>query len=553
MTDAEGVEAAARAVDVDEALKERAMDEAPVGITISDPSLPDNPLVYVNDAYERLTGYSRDEIVGRNCRVLQGPETRDEPVAEMRRAIEAGERVSVELRNYRKDGTEFWNRVDIAPIYEDGDITNFVGFQTDVTRRVLAEEAARERARELGAERRALEHVLERVNGLLADVTTVLVQATTRESLQRNVCRRVSGVDQHDFAWVGEYDRAEDAVTPVVGAAADGTELSRFDVEFGADDPVTRAVSERRVQIADAADDPGGLHGEAWPDRYESVAVVPLAYRESLYGVLCVYTTESGVFDDHDRVVLRAAGRAVATAINAVESHRRVATDERTELAFDLSAASFFPVALARDLDCEFEYVGAEQAEDGTLTLLFDASGVESDRADDAFADAAGVASASVVAGYASGALVEFEVPEVSLVAALAERGVDVESIEVGDGEASLVVGAPGDCDPRSVAAVVADCCPGAELTAVRQHAAPGSEDRTGVATAVDDLTDRQRDVLRRAQAAGFFEASREVSGEELADSMGVSPSTFHQHRRAALRKLVDAAMDAGQLDADVT
>ncbi|MFB6269299.1 MAG: PAS domain-containing protein [Halobacterium sp.] len=223
------VVAAARAVDVDEALKERAMDEAPVGITISDPSLPDNPLVYVNDAYERLTGYSREDVIGRNCRLLQGPETREEPVAEMRRAIEAEERVSVELRNYRKDGTEFWNRVDVAPVYEDGDLSHFVGFQTDVTRRVLAEQAARERALGLRDERRALRRVLDRVDGLLGDVTGALVGATTREELQRAVCRRVSGVDAYGFALVAAYDPAADAVTPAVGVTASGTELTDFD------------------------------------------------------------------------------------------------------------------------------------------------------------------------------------------------------------------------------------------------------------------------------------------------------------------------------------
>jgi PAS domain S-box-containing protein len=115
-------------------LRNIAMDEAPLGITISDPSQPDNPLIYVNDGFCELTGYSRDEILGRNCRFLQGESTREEPVAQMRAAIEAEEPVTVELRNYRKEGTMFWNRVTVVPVRsESGTVTSYLGYQEDVT------------------------------------------------------------------------------------------------------------------------------------------------------------------------------------------------------------------------------------------------------------------------------------------------------------------------------------------------------------------------------------------------------------------------------------
>ena len=115
-------------------LRNTAMDKAPLGITIADPSQPDTPLVYVNDGFCELTGYSRDEILGRNCRFLQGEATRDEPVTQMRTAIDAGEPVTVEIRNYRKKGAMFWNRVTIVPIRsESGTITSYLGYQENVT------------------------------------------------------------------------------------------------------------------------------------------------------------------------------------------------------------------------------------------------------------------------------------------------------------------------------------------------------------------------------------------------------------------------------------
>ncbi|SDF73430.1 PAS domain S-box protein [Halorientalis regularis] len=117
-------------------LKSQAMDKAPVGITITDPDREDNPMIYVNEGFEAQTGYSEAEALGRNCRFLQGEATRSEPVAELRTAVENDEPVSVELRNYRKDGSQFWNRVSIAPVRDDtGTVVNYVGFQEDVSER----------------------------------------------------------------------------------------------------------------------------------------------------------------------------------------------------------------------------------------------------------------------------------------------------------------------------------------------------------------------------------------------------------------------------------
>ncbi len=114
--------------------KTRAMEKAPIGIVITEPTRTDNPLVYVNEEFEALTGYSRDEILGENCRFLQGEQTCAERVEKLRTAVDNEEYVEVVLRNYRKDGTEFWNRVTVAPIRDESDtVVNFVGFQENVT------------------------------------------------------------------------------------------------------------------------------------------------------------------------------------------------------------------------------------------------------------------------------------------------------------------------------------------------------------------------------------------------------------------------------------
>ena len=118
-----------------------AMDDAPVGISIADATAEDYPLIYVSDGFEAITGYSRAEVLGRNCRFLQGENTREQPVAKMRAAIENRESVTVTLRNYRNDGTMFWNRVTISPVRDtNGNVAQFLGYQENVTGQKIREE-----------------------------------------------------------------------------------------------------------------------------------------------------------------------------------------------------------------------------------------------------------------------------------------------------------------------------------------------------------------------------------------------------------------------------
>ena len=126
------------------ALKDRALDVAAEGVTIADARLPDRPLIYANEGFERMTGYAAADVMGRNCRFLQGPDTDAAGVAEIRSALAENRECVVELLNYRKDGTTFWNRLSIAPVRNDsGDVTHFIGVQSDVTARRLAEDGLR--------------------------------------------------------------------------------------------------------------------------------------------------------------------------------------------------------------------------------------------------------------------------------------------------------------------------------------------------------------------------------------------------------------------------
>lgn len=121
-------------------IRNQTMDFASDGISIADATQPNLPLIYVNPAFEQITGYSRDEVIGKNCRFLQGSDTDQSVVDEIRAAIREQRDARVTLLNYRKDGVPFWNYFSIAPICdESGNVTHFIGIQVDVTDQKQAE------------------------------------------------------------------------------------------------------------------------------------------------------------------------------------------------------------------------------------------------------------------------------------------------------------------------------------------------------------------------------------------------------------------------------
>jgi PAS domain S-box-containing protein len=126
-------------------LLDRAVAASSNGIVITDPKLPDNPIVYVNPAFEKISGYATDEVRGRNCRFLQADDRDQSALDELRVALREKRECRVVLRNYRKDGTPFWNELYVSPVHdEDGRLTNFVGVQNDISERRRIEEVLRE-------------------------------------------------------------------------------------------------------------------------------------------------------------------------------------------------------------------------------------------------------------------------------------------------------------------------------------------------------------------------------------------------------------------------
>ena len=128
----------------------KAVDASNDGIVIAEQEGDDNILIYVNRAFERLTGYSADEILYQDCRFLQAGDRAQDGLEAIREAIELGRSSRVVLRNYRKDGSLFWNELSISPVYnQDDKLTYYIGVQKDVTAQVEAEQRAAKAEQEL--------------------------------------------------------------------------------------------------------------------------------------------------------------------------------------------------------------------------------------------------------------------------------------------------------------------------------------------------------------------------------------------------------------------
>lgn len=146
-------------------LKEAAIEATSSGFVISDYSQPDNPLIFINKAFEDMTGYDRSEAIGYNCRFLQAKAPDQPQITEIRNAIKNGTSIRVVLKNYTKSGNLFWNELIVSPVKNEfGEVTNFIGIQTDVTDKVVAEMALKEKTRELTISNQSLEQFAHAVS-----------------------------------------------------------------------------------------------------------------------------------------------------------------------------------------------------------------------------------------------------------------------------------------------------------------------------------------------------------------------------------------------------
>ncbi|WP_254765098.1 bacterio-opsin activator domain-containing protein [Natrinema marinum] len=417
----------------------------------------------------------------------------------------------------------------------------------EITERKVAEIEAAENAEQVREERRALEHVLDRVDGLVRDVTDAAVGAGTRGEIEREVCRRLAETDPYVLAWVGRVDVTNQRLSPREWASRDEVPLEDDELVLRSDEthPAVRAVEDGEAQlIQDVAsfDDADRWWPSGAGDRFRSVAALPIAYGDVTYGVLVVFADEPDAFDQRELLVLESLSGTVATAMNALETKRMLTTERVVATEFTIADPSLLVTALSRALEAEITYRGLTYDRDGTpLVFLYADCEVTADGVAEGIGDGREV---TVLSGDEDGSIFEVTAED-GLVTALSEHGAVIRRLTAAaDGPAELAVELPDGRAARSAYDLLERRYDRVELISYHEQEEPARTRRDVTTQLESSLTDRQLTALRTAYYANYFEWPRDVSGEELAESMDISRSTFHQHLRTAQRKLLDELFD---------
>ncbi|MFB6297362.1 MAG: bacterio-opsin activator domain-containing protein [Salinirussus sp.] len=503
------------------------LDTLPLNIAVLDDG---GTILFTNRAWREFAGVGgpdgRGDMVGTNyfdSMDVSGDEYAARALAGLE-AVIAGDRevFTLEYPCHSVDEKRwFLMRAAALPDHDTGSV---VVAHIDITQRKLAEVRARD-------QRRELEHLMSRIDGLIQNVMEAVVQANTREEIERRVCDRLVEVEPYVSAWVGQVDLRTDELAPTTAAGAAVPDGETIDLD--GDEPAARAATTGEPQVCrdDDVTVTAGTDG--------ALAAFPLAYRDTRYGVLTVHADQPEAFDDRELAVLQVLARFASTAINAIEGRRILTTDRVIEMELALVGEDLFFSEIAAEFDASLDYEGSLYEDDGSVVMVFV---VEGGAAEDVVAMAEqydGVERAGQVTDGAEHAVVEFVVDGPPVVSALAERGAETTAITAEGDTVDITLELPASADPRTVIEQLSERYPSTELVARRERERPEQTKQELVADIEASLTARQELALQKAFLGGFFDWPRSVSGEELADSMDISPSTYHQHLRTAERKVL--------------
>ncbi|MBH5323001.1 PAS domain-containing protein [Aurantiacibacter sediminis] len=268
----------------------RTMQDLPVSLVIADAQLDDQPLIYVNSAFERMTGFNRDAIIGRNCRFLQGEDTDPETRAEIRQALDDGQEITTDIVNYRSDGEKFINRLMIVPLNDDdGNVTHFLGIQT-----VCPEDSsATARAAKLDESLREVQHrVKNHLAMLLALIRMEAKQTRDAKSALEVLANRVEALNllYDEFTRTGKFEGGTIALGAYISRVCSALNMldgksevrlnmqtDRLDASLDASSQVGLLVSElltNALQHAFDEQDRGIVEVRLWQSDEKTVCLV---------------------------------------------------------------------------------------------------------------------------------------------------------------------------------------------------------------------------------------------------------------------------------------
>ena len=512
------------------------LDTLEEGILLVDDDLR---IVAVSDAVLQDTGASERDVIGlRVDRILDFEDIdRLRDISGSSRSPEAGPTVS-EGTIRTKTGEERPAEFEIVPrrpsAGSGGIVVIYRLKATDTERR-----QDRWRQERLG--------LVNQFNSTLRSVTRSIVNPTSREELEDAVCNGLAAAAPYEFAVIVERNSpsGQPQITPRSWAGIEDEAVEEFlepVLHDGAQQcPLTEAIATGDVQVAGRIDrDPSVAECLNRIKRdISSVAVVPIRFEETLYGVLAVYSGRDGPFEDFEIRMLEEIGEIVAFAYNTVDKDELLSTDTIVELEIELTDPKSYFVEASAEVGGKIVLESVVPTNDERPLYYTRVVGGTPDRLLDLADESPMVENAEVIREHEEMSWFAFRLNERSLVDVLAANNVNVQSVVADAGVAQVRLEICPTRDVDSVIGIVETMYSEFELVAKRRCGRPASTTPEFRHEVLDALTNKQRKTLEAAYQNGYFERPRGNTAEEIATQLGISSSTFHQHLRAAMSKLM--------------
>jgi predicted DNA binding protein/putative methionine-R-sulfoxide reductase with GAF domain len=409
--------------------------------------------------------------------------------------------------------------------------------------RVESEADLRRRESELRERNRALGH-LRRVNDVIRDVDQALLGATSRAEVEQSVCDRLTATDRFAFAWIGGL-RSDEGDVRARAWSGDGVgylDAVTFDPEEDFPEPAARTLASKKPTTVAAL--PDRVRRADWVSRgleygFGSAVSVPISYRGIDYGALTVYASGPDEFDEMTTAVLSELGETVAYAIDARETKRGLVATSGTELKLRVEEDRSFLNAIAAAADAPVTVVESRPGSGDASQVYFRAENV-------ALADLEGLADRFVAVEEVDAltdrddeTLFRATVVGSTLWDDVVEVGAIPREIEATTDGTTLVVSLLPHVDAAEFVERLRERYRGVDLLARRERRPATRTRNTFLDEYESRVTDRQLEVLREAYESGYFESPRESSGQDIADSLGVTQPTVNHHLRVSQRRLL--------------
>ncbi|SEO19108.1 PAS domain S-box-containing protein [Halorientalis persicus] len=388
------------------------------------------------------------------------------------------------------------------------------------------------------------------LNAVVRDITEAVIEQSTREEIEATVCERLAESESYQFAWIADVDPQTMALDSHVEAGVEGY-LEEVPTSMDPDEPSGqgpggKAIRTREIQtIQNALTDPDF---EPWREQaktygYRSMAAIPILHNGTLYGLLGLYADRPTAFEGHEKEVIGQLGEIVGHAIASAERKQALMSDELVELDFHMDGILdeldvSMPANERITLDHAVPLGGDEFLVYGTATP----GAVETVRD---VVDVLDYWESVEFRDDGDPLRFELQMSDPPVLSTVASLGGYVEEAIVADGDFKLRIHLAPTVDVHRVIDVVETAYQTAEMRRRRQITRAAADPQRIQRKLLADLTEKQRAALEAAYHAGFFGWPRDVSGEELADSLGVAPPTFHQHLRKAEAKAFGSLLAA--------